>query len=411
MGKKFLATGAALLAAVFVGQAASARTLEDILKEKGVITEQDYREVTKVKPVDYKLGKGFTFTSPDEKFQLSMGGRLQARYSFLDQDSASQDISEWKIRRMKLWMRGYAYTKNLTYLLQTDTTQSSNNKFIEHAYLDYKLVDAFQVLVGQTKIPFGRQWLNSSANLQFVDRAAVSDFFRPGYDIGVKLHGKIAKGVVNYDIGWYGGKGQGVTSTDNNNSFGVRVTVDPLGNLAYGETDLDDTVKPLVSFGASYFHDRIGKTAATTLVNNNLNIGFLSSATSANGFATTEKIDIDLAGLDAALKWRGFYGLGEYLVGQAKGADSDAEIRAHGFLAQAGYCIIPQKLEVALRYGYIDPNRDKPNNLRREFGGAVSYYFFSHNMKLQADVSKIHDDASTTNEDMMQYRIQTQIIF
>ena len=411
MRKKFFVAGAALLAAVFIGQAASARTLEDILKEKGVITEQDYREITKVKPVDYKLGKGFTFTSPDEKFQLSIGGRLQARYSFLDQDSASQDVSEWKIRRMKLWMRGYAYTKNLTYLLQTDMTQSSNNKFIEHAYLDYKLVDEFQVLVGQTKIPFGRQWLNPSGNLQFVDRALVSDFFRPGYDIGVKLHGNIAKGLLNYDLGWYGGKGQGITSTDNNNSFGVRVTVDPLGNMAYGEGDLDNTAKPLVSFGAGYFHDRLGKTAAATLVNNNLNIGFLSSATSANGFATTEKIDIDLAGLDAAIKWRGFYGIGEYLVGQAKGDDSDADIRAQGFLAQAGYCVIPQKLEVALRYGYIDPNRDKHNNLRTEVGGAVSYYFFAHNMKLQADVSKIHDDASTTNEDMMQYRIQTQIIF
>lgn len=411
MRKKFFVAGVALLAAVFIGQAASARTLEDILKEKGVITEQDYREVTKVKPVDYKLGKGFTFTSSDEKFQLSIGGRLQARYSFFDQDTASQDVSEWKIRRMKLWMRGYAYTKNLTYCLQTDMTQSSNNKFIEHAYLDYKLVDEFQVLVGQTKVPFGRQWLNPSGNLQFVDRALVSDFFRPGYDIGVKLHGNIAKGLVNYDLGWYGGKGQGVTSTNNNNSFGVRVTVDPLGNMAYGEGDPGDTAKPLVSFGASYFHDRLGKTGPTTLVNNNLNIGFLSSATSANGFATTEKIDIDLAGLDAAIKWRGFYGIGEYLLGQAKGDDSDADIRAQGFLAQAGYCVIPKKLEVALRYGYIDPNRDKHNNLRTEVGGAVSYYFFAHNLKLQADVSKIHDDASTTNEDMMQYRIQTQIIF
>src|SRR3972149_3667941 len=116
MRREIFAAGAALLAAIFIGQVASARTLEDVLKEKGVITEQDYREVTKVKPVDYKLGKGFTFTSSDEKFQLSIGARLQARYSFLDKDSASDDVSEWKIRRMKFWMRGYAYTKNLTYL-------------------------------------------------------------------------------------------------------------------------------------------------------------------------------------------------------------------------------------------------------------------------------------------------------
>ena len=56
-----------------------AKTLEDVLKEKGVITEADYKEVTKSKPFDYKLGKGFTFTSPDEKFKLTIGGRLQYR--------------------------------------------------------------------------------------------------------------------------------------------------------------------------------------------------------------------------------------------------------------------------------------------------------------------------------------------
>lgn len=54
---------------VGMSQLAEAKTLEDILKEKGVITEEDYKAVTKSRPLDYKLGKGFTFTAPDEKFQ------------------------------------------------------------------------------------------------------------------------------------------------------------------------------------------------------------------------------------------------------------------------------------------------------------------------------------------------------
>ena len=161
-------------------QTAGAKTLEDVLKEKGVITEEDYKEVTKSKPIDYKLGKGFTFTSPDEKFQLSLGGRLQARYSFFDRDQASgnstqtQDVSQYQIRRMKIWMGGYAYTKDLTYLLQVDATQTSSTpssgtgnagaKFIDHAYLNYRVIDEFQVLAGQTKVPFGRQWLTSSGS-------------------------------------------------------------------------------------------------------------------------------------------------------------------------------------------------------------------------------------------------------
>ena len=140
-----------ILAAAFTVQSAGAKTLEDVLKEKGVITEADYKEVTKSKPLDYKLGKGFTFTSADEKFQLSIGGRLQARYSFLTGTRnlailpGTQDVSKWQIRRMKVWMGGYAYTKDLTYLLQIDATQTSSTpssgtgnagaKFIDHAYL------------------------------------------------------------------------------------------------------------------------------------------------------------------------------------------------------------------------------------------------------------------------------------
>jgi hypothetical protein len=64
MGKKFLAIGALVAASMLVSQGAQAKTLEDILKEKGVITEADYKEVQKSKPAySYTLGKGFTFTS------------------------------------------------------------------------------------------------------------------------------------------------------------------------------------------------------------------------------------------------------------------------------------------------------------------------------------------------------------
>jgi phosphate-selective porin OprO/OprP len=69
----------AVLATSLLANGAYAKTLEDVLKEKGVITEDDYKEVTKYQPVDYILGKGTTFTSPNEKFQLTLGGRMQFR--------------------------------------------------------------------------------------------------------------------------------------------------------------------------------------------------------------------------------------------------------------------------------------------------------------------------------------------
>jgi phosphate-selective porin OprO/OprP len=425
---RHFAAGAALLAATFVGQTASAKTLEEVLEQKGVISDKEKKEVAQSKaPSSYTIGKGFTFTSDDEKFRLYIGGRFQGRYTFTEKEDGAQNVSEWRVRRMKFWMGGHAYTPRLTYYLQAElaATASSNPsatlaaKLIDWAYVNYKLWDELEILVGQAKVPFGRQWLTSAGALEFVERTPVSDFFRPDYDIGIKLHGKVAKGILNYDVGGYGGKGKGILSTNNRNSFAARVSVDPLGYLAYGEADLAPTAKPLVSVGFNYFFDRLGTTPGSggslALETNNLGLsssgGFLSSVSTANHFRAGDKIDINLAGVDAAAKWMGFYGIGEFFFGKMSGDKSNAEVHTRGFFVQGGYCIIPKTLEVAARYGYIDPNRDKQYDLRHEIGGALSYYIVKHTLKLQGDVSYLYDRASTVNRNNMQYRLQTQMDF
>ncbi|HEY6007504.1 MAG TPA: porin [Geobacteraceae bacterium] len=421
MKKRVVMTAAA--AAILLCQSAGAKSLEDVLKEKGVITEEDYKEVTKSKPLDYKLGKGFTLTSPDEKFQLSLGGRVQARYTFTDlEDNAkNSDSSKWEVRRMKFWMNGYAYTKDLTYLLQVDFTQGSSSKLLEHAYFNYRFLDEVQILAGQTKIPFGRQWLNSSGALQFVDRSAASDAFRPGYDAGAKLSGDLLGGLTTYEFGVYGGAGQSTVRTSNDNAIAARVTVNPFGKMSYTEADLDTVAKPLLSVGANYFGDtlkanRSSATATppntTTLETNNLNFAGTSGwlGKGLNTFTASEKLDINTWGVDAAFKWMGISALGEYLVAQADGATSGKHLRAHGFFAQAGYCIIPKTLEVALRYSYVDPNRDKANDIISDTAGAVSYYFNKHNLKLQGDITNTHDQGRNKNDDLI-YRLQAQVIF
>ncbi|HEY6838397.1 MAG TPA: porin [Geobacteraceae bacterium] len=410
--------------ALLIAQSAGAKTLEDVLKEKGVITEADYKEITKSKPVSYKLGKGFTFTSDDEKFQLSLGGRLQARYTLTDLDvnsATSPDSSKWEVRRMKVWMNGYAYTKDLTYLLQVDFTQGGSSKLLDHAYLNYRLMDEVQFLAGQTKVPFGRQWLNSSGSLQFVDRSNASDAFRPGYDAGVKLNGDILGGLTTYEFGVYGGAGQSTVRTSNDNAIAARVTVNPFGKMPYAEADLEGSAKPLLSVGANYFGDTLkanrsaatGTTpATTTLETNNLNFagtsGWLGKGLST--FTASEKLDVNTWGVDAAFKWLGISAQGEYLVGQAEGATSGKLLRAQGFYGQAGYCLIPKTLEVAMRYSYVDPNRDKAGDIISDVTGAVSWYINKHNLKLQGDVTDSHDQGKGGADDMI-YRLQAQVIF
>lgn len=409
------------MAALAVGQNADAKSLEDILKEKGVITEADYKEVSKSKPINYKLGSGFTFTSPDEKFSLSLGSRLQARYSFFDKDDingAAQDVSEWRVRRAKFWLSGHAYTKDLTYKVQVNFVDSGSNKMLEDAFLNYKFVKEAQIRVGQDKVPFARQELTSSGAQQFVDRSSATDAFKPGRDIGALAHGSLFGGILDYNLGWYGGAGQSTVRTTNNNAIAARISVNPLGEMKYSEADLEHSGKPLVSIGANYFGDSLMATrngTSTTLETNNL--GFAGSngwlGKSRNWFTATEKLSINTVGMDAAFKWMGLSAQGEYFIGQAEGDITKKLLRGQGFYAQMGYFIIPKHLEVAARYSYVDPNRDVSDDLNTQVQGAVSYYFNKHNLKLQADVTNIHQQVALPKKstDEMQYRLQAQIIF
>ena len=400
------------VAAVSFCQSAGAKTLEEVLKEKGVITEADYKEVIKSRPVDYKLGKGFTFTNAEENFQLSLGGRMQFRYNYFDKDGG-QDVSQWQPKRIKFYTSGYAYTKDLTYAFQADFVNGSKATLLDDAYLNYRVQDAVQVRIGQFKTPFVRQEIISDGNLQLVDRSPVVDAFKHGRDNGAMLHGKLAGGYAAYNVGLFGGTGQSTVRTGNNGAFFTRIAVNPFGDLAYLEADMDNSSKPMLSIGSSYLNNTLKKSSATALTDvdatssSYFGKGWLGSGLAK--FNATEKIDVNAFGADVVFKWRGFSLQTEYLAAQADGKVSSKKLRAQGFYAQTGYFLIPGKLEAAMRYSYYDPDRDKSNNLLSEVGGGFSYYFDKHNLKVQTDLANIHQQPALSDE--IQFRVQAQITF
>jgi phosphate-selective porin OprO and OprP len=399
---KIIAAG--LLAALMVSGNANAKSLEDVLKEKGVITEADYKEITKVKPFDYKLGKGFTLTSPDEKFQLTVGGRMQFRYTFDDFDAlntAKTDSSTFDAKRVRLIFGGYAYTKNLTYKLEIDprvlATSSTAGGLLD-AYLNYKLMDEVQLLVGQTKAKFSRSYLISDGALMFVDRAPFVGKLAPAYDIGAILHGDIAKGLLEYNLAVSDGDGQTNAVANNDNMFSTRVVFNPFGTMANDEPDLAISKKPLLSIGANYLFNT---------VDSNSTIGFAKTFKPAAG----TKNEFNNYGFDTEFKWMGLSVQGEADFVQYKNNASSLTKRALGYYAQAGYMITPE-LGVAVRYSAYDPDRDTSGDLQTEQIGSVSYYFNKHNLKLQADVANLHNQKGTASpQDDMEYRVQAQIIF
>lgn len=397
-------------------QSADAKTLEEVLKEKGVITEADYQEVVKQKPANsYVLGKGFTFNSKDDRFQLSLGGRMQFRYSYFDSDARSS-VSQWQAKRIKLYTGGHLYGKDLTYGFQADFANGGNPRILDDAWMNYRFIDELQIRVGQFKTPFVRQEITSDGNLELVDRSIVSDSFKQGRDMGAMLNGKIADGIATYSFGVFGGVGQSVTRSTAGNADSAligRVVFNPLGEMPLSEGDLETAPKPLLSIGASYLMNTLKRSAtgfvdadpATTAYYGNR--GWLGQGASI--FTPFEKIDIDAFGVEAAFKWMGLYAQGEFFDGEAKGTSSHRKLRPRGFYAEAGYSIIPKKLQAVFRYSHLDLNRRTSNDLQTEVIGGLSYYFDQHNLKIQGDVGDIHTQPARSDE--MQYRVQAQVTF
>ncbi|RNC66324.1 MAG: porin [Desulfuromonadales bacterium] len=455
MDRKAIAA-ALFLTGAMAAQGVEAKTLEDVLKEKGVITEEDYKEVTKSKPVNFKPGNGISLTSPDENFQLNIGGQIQARYSYLDRDTdndsstaSALNTSRFEIKRAKLLLGGYAFTKDVTYKLDMNFINISsgttkNGGLLESVWLNYRLLDEVQFKFGQNKVQFGRQFITSTSNNQFVDSSPVTTAFAPGYDTGIEIYGKVAKGLFTYSFGGFGGVGQNTFRSSNDNSFNARLVLNPLGEMAYSEADTENSEKPLLSIGANYNFNTLNGTSGggtSNLETNNLNYtktisttdplsapGWFGMGNSATVLTTAtkrinnlqESVDFNSVGFDAAFKWQGLSLQGEYMLGQAKGSNSDNIVRAQGYYAQAGYFVIPKHLELAARYSYIDPNRDVSNDLWVETTGAVSWYFIGHNLKLQADYSNIHrqgriastNPSATANAtDDQLVRVQAQLAF
>lgn len=81
-------------------------------------------------------------------------------------------------------------------------------------------------------------------------------------------------------------------------------------------------------------------------------------------------------------------------------------------MGQIGYFILPQKLEVAARYAWLDPNDAVRNNRVQEYGGAVGYFFASHNLKVQADLRRVDTERPGKSEaHELEGRVQVQAIF
>ncbi len=382
------------------------------------IREEVKRPSVPVQTVVWRDGK--TRITMGTAAYLEMSNRIQPRFTYEMPDSAARlpgtaaagdSRAGFTIRRAKFKLEGWFYKPELEFELQLnwpDASVAQPSRLLEDANIDWDISKkkTFRLRFGQFKAAYGRQQLTSSGSQQFVDRAQTDGRYNPARETGIALWGTLGGNKLDWRVMMSNGNSRSQASNDNSKFlYTARVMWQPNGATRMNQWTSgllltegnpgDSTDKPLFAIAANFASNDFRNVSAT-LPSNLQNTQF---------------------GGDYIFKYKGFASSAEYNHRTSKPQITAAEFKDKGWVAQASYAFKTKPLgassyiELAARYSEIDPTNLAGADKRKEAGGAVSYYYNKHNLKLQADYRNVKVETSARTTSTNEFRLQNQFIF
>lgn len=339
--------------------------LVELLRKKGIVSEEEYRQVVSSKQKKEKASKadkkefevvykdGFRLRKGKD-FELRTGVQIFNQYSFFP--NGTTENSDFRLRRARLRIGG-KIKRNILYRLELEGTSDPS---VKDAYMGWKKSDEFQIRFGQDKTPFGGEENWSRYKLFFLERSLISDNLTEGSSRGIYVEGDLSEDRFSYMASITTGTGD---SGDDNSErdYSLRLVSRP-----FMGTSREDAI-PLevggnVSIGNQPFDSRGGRTRL-----------FLRDNRVQVFNASTEGQRLGLGGdvwFNKNYKKGPFSATAEYIwqrherEGPTLGRGNDDLIR-HGFHVQAGYLVTGTRkkngLELVAKYELIDMD-DSENN-------------------------------------------------
>lgn len=360
---------------------------------------------------------GFEFTSPDEKFQLQVAGRLQFRFATPnDQDPITYDDFDtelkntFKVNRARLKIGGHAYQPWLKYYFEYELGASQ--------LLDFRvMVEKWPWLnfkVGQWKMEYSRERSISSGEQQMMERSIINRPFTLDRQQGLTVYGHLdGPGVAdfNYNLAVLTGSGRETSSNDDKNlMYSGRLQWNILGGgVEMSGSDLSFQEKPTASLAWA------GATNISQYTRFSSNGGGVLKGYE-EGEAGQFKVDQWL--LETAFQYRSFSWHTEFHNKHIYDRINLTRDTMVGGFMQGGYILNRQKsaeghplIEVAGRYANYRPNLDLLMNSEEEFSLAVNCFFKEHLNKLTADVTFFEFDQESINREASGWRFRVQYDF
>ncbi len=317
--------------------------LLDLLVGKGIVTKDEaagLRADLAVKEQDEKSQKkefGIIAGKP-----IKISGYTQVRYR-----NTADSNDNFDIRRARLDIKG-DITERFDYRTQVEFGGTSG-PFLLDATVGYKVFNPYlKLTAGQFKIPFSQENLISSPKLETINRSQVVEALvargndvignQNGRDIGVQASGSFLpikdSYLFDYALGVFNGAGINKSDTNEQKDFVGRLVVHPIKDL---------------SVGSSYYVGRA--TLSTTPAR------------------PERKQDRDRIGGEFAYVHDPISLRGEYIKGD------DGPTEPSGWYLQAGYFVIPKKLQGVFKFDRYDPNDNASLDETNVYTSGVNYYF------------------------------------
>lgn len=403
--------------------------------------------------IDEKFGvkasygsKGFRLETKDGNFQTNLQWRAQFRLTWPTRSDprnvasfgGTEELS-FQARRLRMKIGGHGYRPWLKYYFEVDleptatTSGGSSDTRVIDWRIDIAKYEKLALRVGQWKIDYNRERVDSSGRQQFVERSIVNRVFTIDRQVGVSLRGHLFEGTpadLRYYFGVFTGEGRGVANDDNGVMYAARLQWNFLGrDLALRQTDVERTEKPTGSLAFGFAEHRGRCTRWSSSGCGNLQ-AYTSPATAFDGqYKVTQAVQ------EFAFKHQGLSLQQEFhwkrVTDRSQAVASAARDTTYwGGYAQTGYFFnelfdcVPEELELAFRYAFVrEPEQNAAganllkSQLRQEFTGAANWFFNGHNNKITLDYSYLtldNDEATTTiygNTEDHRVRLQWDVSF
>ena len=361
--------------------------------------------------IAYQPGKGLTLKTRDNNTALWVGLRFQLRYTDLPGDPVdpstlmSQPEDELSLNRGRIKGGGH--------LLRPWLDIYSEYDFPSDALLDYRATithyPAAMLRIGQWKTEYNRERIDSSGKQQFADRSVANYWFTLDRQLGAELQGRLGEGQF-YDTSYWAaivsGEGRGGGWQDDDPLWVLRCQWNILGRaVPFSQSDIARRTEPVAAISLGGLYGESDYTRYSSDGGGQLP-GYEDGESAPYRLRQVMQGSILHAhGFSWQQEWHG------KLIDDRQSGDTR---RLWGGYAQVGYFVsgawdaLPEPLELAMRYGWVDPGTSHADQ-QQEITAGANWFFSGHRNKLTADTSLLSLDDPTGRVSEWRVRLQWDV--